>query len=219
VFGHTTYYDAAPRWNPDKVVVGQIYAAQPTYLPAPFGIRLSDVGGDDAPDMEITRARTQDLFQHDHCKAFALPPGEALVVAKAKWNRPVVVLGEPGTELLARRHKARRADSFVCAPIYGADQFSAGHIASVAAYAYPNLFYLPASVSPPFDEGFVRLDHLQAIARPHLRARRSAMLSAPALELLRHWLMNYLGGGLPAASPIAAYREHALAALDDAALG
>jgi len=39
------------------------------------------------------------------------------------------------------------------------------------------------------------------------------MLSAEALELLRHWLMNYLGGGLPALSPIARYREKALAAL------
>ncbi len=216
MFGHVTYYDAAPGWHPDRVAVGHIYAAQPTYLPAPFGVRLSNLA-DDAPDMELTRHRAQDLFLHAHCRGLGLPPGEALVVAKAKWDRPVVVLGEPGTELLARRDKARRTDNFVCAPIYGADQFSAGHVRRVAAYAYPNLFYLPASVSPAFDEGFVRLDHLQAIARQHLRQRRAAMLSAEALELLRHWLMNYLGGGLPATSPIARYREQAMAALDERA--
>ena len=83
----------------------------------------------------------------------------------------------------------------------------------LAAYAFPNLFYLPASDWPPFGEGFVRFDHMQAIRTSHLRNRRHAAVTDEAMAVLNEWLAYYLTGRLEPGSPLAAYREEQLSRL------
>lgn len=83
----------------------------------------------------------------------------------------------------------------------------------VRAYEYPSLFYLPESKKPPFQEGLVRFDHIQAIRRSDLRRRRPVRLTEEAIAAMEEWLFRYLTGRLPADSLIAEYRKEALAEL------
>ena len=207
--GIVEYYVWSGVTDPDEIGRGDIFEDQPAYVPAEWGIRLTNVdpAGTGEPDFELC-GRSEDIFHHPPLRRIGgLAPGEGLVVAKAKWRRPVVVLAPGGSALLAGPGRARPTGTYLCAPIYGADQFSGEVRRRLRAYAYPNLFYLPESESPPFDEGFVRFDHLQAIRASHLRNRRPAALTAPAMDLLGEWLVHYLTGRLREDSPLAAYRS------------
>ena len=209
------YAPTNPDADPDDIRRGDIFEDQPAYVPAEFGIRLTNLGpaGAGDPDFELC-GRTQDIFEHPPTRRFGgLAYGEALVVSKAKWARPVVVLAAGGKALLAGPNKARATGTYLCAPVYGADQFSAELRRRLAAYAFPNLFYLPASDWPPFGEGFVRFDHMQAIRASHLRNRRHAAISGEAMAVLNDWLAYYLTGRLEPGSPLAAYREEQLSRL------
>jgi hypothetical protein len=148
------------------------------YMPAKHGIRITRVDpmDDRKVEYEIT-GRTEDIFKH---APLVGPPtladGEAFIVGRAKLRRPVVVLAGEGFELFAAPNVARASDTFLCAPVYGGDQYEEGMRKRVRAYEYSNLFHLPESKVPLFREGMVRFDHLQAIRRDHLRnrARRAA---------------------------------------------
>jgi hypothetical protein len=216
VHGLIDYYSVAhPDAGPDDIGRGDIFESQPAYVPADFGLRLTNVGesGEDEPGFELC-GRTQDIFQHPPTRRFGgLAYGEALVVAKAKWARPVVVLAQGGKSLLAGPDKARATGTHLCAPIYGADQFSANIRRRLRAYEFPNLFYLPASEWPHFGEGFVRFDHVQAIRQSHLRNRSDAALSHEATAALDDWLVHYLTGRLDPGSMLAAYRDEQRALL------
>jgi hypothetical protein len=142
------------------------------------------------PDFEIT-GRTEDVFHHSPMKhPVPVPWGEALVVSNAKWRRPVIVVSDAtGSEILLPREKPTK--TYMCVPVYGCDQHEKEPILRIAHYEYPNLFYLPRSIRPPFDEGFARLDHLQAIQVTNLRERK-CRLSDEALDFLDEWLVYFL---------------------------
>jgi hypothetical protein len=105
------------------------------------------------------------------------------------------------------------AGSYLCAPIYGGNQFSENIRKRVRAYEFPNLFYLPESKAPIFEEGFVRLDEIQAIRRDHLRRRRPTRLSPDAMAAVEEWLYYYLTGRIQKDSLILLYRQDELARL------
>lgn len=206
------FYVPAATGNPDMIQRGEIYEDQPMYLPARWGIRLHNFDPTEArdPDLHIT-GRTEDIFiNHPPLPRYRLEVGEAFVLGKAKWARPVVVLAGEAVDLLAGPGEARPSDTFLCAPIYGGDQFSEEIRSRVRAYEFSSLFYLPASKVPVFDEGFVRFDHLQSIRRSNLRRRKAAMLSSEALLALEEWLFHYLTGRLPEDSLIGMYRQETM---------
>lgn len=209
--GLIDFYERAATGQPNVIQRGEIYEDQPIYLPAAFGIRIRKTNPvtNAIEDIELTHNRREIIFDHPPIMNPKLPNGEALVVGKAKWARPVVVLASEGIDLLPGPDKARPSNTFLCAPIYGADQFTQEKRGSVRAYEYPNLFYLPESKVPIFEEGFVRLDHVQAIHKLALRRRKPVRLTEEALIALEEWLFHYLTGRLPADSLIADYQREA----------
>lgn len=190
---------------------GDIYEDQPMYLPAKYGLRLTRINPTNEADldMQIT-GRTEDIFQHPPLLTFNLRDGEAFVLGKAKLHRPIIVLAGEGVDLLAGPDRATAARAYLCAPIYGGDQFSEALRKRVRAYEFPNLFYLPESKVPVFQEGFVRFDEMQAISRHHLRRRRPARLSADAMTAFEEWLYFFLTGRLQKDSLLALYRQEEL---------
>ncbi|MCI0634919.1 MAG: hypothetical protein L0206_13530 [Actinobacteria bacterium] len=209
------FYEAAPGGQPNNIQRGQICEDQPVYLPAKWGLRITRVDPMDDRNVgfEIT-GRTEDVFSH--APLVGPPPladGEAFIVGKAKLRRPVIVLAGEGFELFAGPQAAKPSDTFLCAPVYGGDQYAEEMRKRVRAYEYSNFFYLPQSKSPLFREGMVRFDHVQAIRRDHLRNRARAQLTADALLALQDWLYHYLTGRLSADSLIGEYRAEELARL------
>lgn len=209
------FYEAAPQGQPGVIQRGEIYEDQPVYVPARHGLRITKVDpmDDRNVDFEIT-GRTEDIFNHPPITGPpALPNGEAFIVSKGKLRRPVIVLAGQGFDLLAGPQVARPSDTFLCAPVYGGDQFSEEIRQRIRAYEYANMFYLPQSSVPRLDEGLVRFDHVQAIYRQHLRRRKSARLTEEALLAMEDWLYHYLTGRLPTDTLIAEYRSEELARL------
>jgi hypothetical protein len=209
------FYDRAKQGQPDLIERGEVYEDQPVYLPSRHGLRITKVDpmDDRVLDFELT-GRTEDIFNHPPITKPKLPSGEALIVGQAKWARPVIVLANEGFDLLAGPGIARPSGMFLCAPVYGGDQFEEEMRSRVRAYEYPNLFYLPESKVPLFGEGLVRFDHLQAIRRSDLRRRKPVRLSADALAAMEEWLFHYLTGRLPTDSLIAEYRAEELVKLN-----
>jgi hypothetical protein len=209
------FYEPAPKGQPNNIQRGQIYEDQPVYVPARWGLRITRVDPMDDRNVsfEIT-GRTEDIFSH--APLVGPPPladGEAFIVGKAKLRRPVIVVAGEGFELLAGPQVAKPSDTFLCAPVYGGDQYPEEMRKRVRAYEYSNFFYLPESKAPLFREGMLRFDHIQAIRRDHLRNRARAQLTADALLALQDWLYHYLTGRLSADSLIGEYRAEELAKL------
>lgn len=209
------FYEPAPRGQPNNIQRGQIYDDQPVYMPAKWGLRITRVDPMDDRNVsyEIT-GRTQDIFSH--APLVGPPPladGEAFIVGKAKLRRPVIVLAGEGFELFAGPQVAKPSDTFLCAPVYGGDQYPEEMRKRVRAYEYSNFFYLPESSAPLFREGMVRFDHIQAIRRDHLRNRARTQLTADALLAFQDWLYHYLTGRLSADSLIGEYRAEELGKL------
>lgn len=196
---------------------GDIFEDQPIYLPAKWGLLLSNFDPTEARDPEfLITGRNENIFQHPPLKRYKLENGEAFILGKAKWGRPVVVLAARGSDVFAGPGTADPLDTVLCAPVYGADQFPEPIRARIRAYEFPNLFYLPANPSPSFGEGFVRFDHVQAIKRDRLRSRRPVMLSEDSRRALEEWLIYYMTGRMAADSLILLYREEQLAKLAEA---
>lgn len=98
--------------------------------------------------------RTADTFDHPPVHSLKLQSSEAAVIAKAKKDRPVIVLG--GTSATDLRPKSTRlAETIMVVPVYGADQYDAHTRKRVSYYEFTNVFYLPDNVRPAFDEGWL----------------------------------------------------------------
>lgn len=122
----------------------------------------------------------------------------------------MIVLSEAtAVDPIAGKGAAIPSGSFLCAPVFGGDQFPKELRERMAAYEFPNIFYLPTSVKPSFDEGFVRLDHMQSVRRNDLRSRK-CQLSEDARNALDDWVVHYLTGRLPAESLVSVYRTEEL---------
>jgi hypothetical protein len=210
------FYQPAPIGHPDDIDRGEMYEDQPVYMPARWGLRLSNFDPTEVrdPDLEVS-GRTEDIFRnHPPLKRYNLRHNEAFVVGKAKWARPVLILARPGFDVFARPDIASASESFLCAPILGSDQYSEKLRQRIRAYEFPNLFYLPESKNPFFREGFLALDQMQAIHKNHLRNRKKIKLSDDALAALDEWLIFYVTGRLDRESLIRLYREEGLQKLN-----
>ena len=141
---------------------------------------------------------------------------EVAVVRRHKW-RPAVVVSSPCD---AWQAQPRQYDEcFVVAPLYGfgirADKqsYPRSFIDRVKAYAYNQLFYMPADVPHGMQEGFARFDRLQVVHERWL-VPRNIVLDTDFLDALQSWLQAYLGGDLMGLNDVLSlYRQESLAAL------
>jgi hypothetical protein len=182
-----------PFYEPAESAIepGHIWCDQPIYLPPRHGLKIERVNPSDDSNLNLTVCgRTADVFAHPPIHSMRLESSEAAVVAKAKRDRPVIVLGGmTATELLPRR--TTHAGTVMVIPVYGADQFDEHTRRRISYYEYANAFYLPANKDPRFDEGFARLDHTQPVSADHLTRHRGVKLSADALDALVEWFVAF----------------------------
>lgn len=186
---------------------GHIWCDQPIYLPPKHGVKFTRVNQDDDRDFDFELAgRTEDTFNHPPVSSLKLESTEAAVLARTKWERPVVVVGGSGASDVTPRGNPTHHDILWTVPIYGSDQYSEEVVRRIRMYDFQNLFYLPASDSPAFDEGFARLDHAQPVMRSVLRKHRGLRLTEDALAALHEWLISFSTGKIEEDSLILQYR-------------
>jgi hypothetical protein len=155
--------------------------------------------------------RTADTFDHPPVHSLKIGSTEAVVVAKTKRDRPVIVLGgRRASNVLAGSDSAAHTDTAMVIPVYGGKKFSERLRRRIAYYEFTNLFYLPACSALGFDEGFARLDHAQPVDVKHLRKRRGLRLAADALDALVEWYVAYATERAPRDSLIIDYRREML---------
>lgn len=203
------FYESAEK----SIEPGHIWCDEPIYMPPRHGIKIGRVNPENDADLDFEICgRTADTFSHPPIHSVRLESTEALVAAKAKRNRPVIVIGgtsateiKPGTTNVA--------DTVMVIPVYGADQFDEHTRRRISYYEFTNAFYLPTHDAPPFDEGFARLDHIQSVSQNKLTSHRGIKLSSDALDALVEWFIAYTTGRLPADSLILGYRHEMLKSL------
>jgi hypothetical protein len=205
------FYEPAQR----AIEPGHIWCDQPIYMPPRHGIKIDRVDPTNDTELEFEICgRTADTFNHPPVHSLHLESSEALVAARTKRDRPVIVIGgttateiKPGITTLA--------DTVIVVPVYGADQFDKHTRRRISYYEFTNAFYLPAHKSPAFDEGFARLDHVQSVSQKHLTSYRGLKLSHDALDALIEWFIHYTTDRLPAESLILDYRTQMLKTLGE----
>lgn len=207
------FYEAAEK----SVLAGHVWCDQPLYLPPRHGAKITRLDPRDDRRLGIkVCGRTADTFEHAPIKSLGLASSEAVVLAKTKKDRPVVILGGlSAVDLSAGRDRAQHNETAWVVPVYGADQFDEGMRRRIAGYEFTNLFYLPADKGLKFEEGFARLDHAQSVSVKNLSKHRGLRLSPEALEALIEWYMHYSTGRLPAGSLIDDYRRETLRQLGE----
>jgi hypothetical protein len=187
---------------------GQIWCDQPLYLPPKHGMKFTRVNQDDDRQFDFEIAgRTQDTFDHPPINSLKLESTEGAVLAKTKWERPVVIVGGSGASDVRPRGAPTHLDILWAVPVYGSDQYEEDTVRRIRMYDFKNLFYLPASASPPFEEGYARLDHAQPVRRHLLRNHRGLKLTDDALAALREWLVAFSTGKIEQDSLILQYRS------------
>jgi hypothetical protein len=192
---------------------GQIWCDQPLYLPPKHGVKFTRVNQEDDRDFDFELAgRTQDTFDHAPINSLKLESTEGAVLAKTKWERPVIIVGGSGASDVKPRGAPTHHDILWVVPVYGSDQYDEGVVRRMRMYDFKNLFYLPASGSPAFDEGYARLDHAQPVRRDLLRGHRGLKLTDDALAALHEWLIGFSTGKIEQDSLILQYREEQIAA-------
>jgi hypothetical protein len=100
-------------------------------------------------DFELA-GRTEDTFNHPPVSSLKLESTEAAVLARTKWERPVVIVGGSGASDVTPKGNPTHHDILWTVPIYGSDQYSEEVVRRIRMYDFQNLFYL--SDSPAFDE-------------------------------------------------------------------
>ncbi len=198
------YEEASPAIEP-----GHIWSDQPIYLPPRHGLKIERVNPEDDRELDFrVCGRTADTFDHPPVQSLKLESSEAAVIAKTKKNRPVLILGgTSATEL--RPRGIGLADVVMVVPVYGADQYDERTRRRISYYEFTNAFYLPAH-GGTFDEGFARLDHVQAVTQANLVRHKGLKLSADALDALVEWFVGFSTNRLPDDSVIRDYRREML---------
>lgn len=190
------------------VAPGHIWCDQPVYLPAQHGLKVKRVDPNDDHNLDYeVCGRTSEIFNHPPAYSLKMESTEGAVIAKTKRDRPVVVLGGGSASDFSPSRKPRHAEVVMVVPIYGADQYDEEIRKRMRMYDFANVFYLPADRLLSFDEGFARMDHLQAVSAKHLSKHRGLKLSDEALAILHEWLMRFLTEAQPADSMIEDYRK------------
>jgi hypothetical protein len=190
---------------------GHIWCDQPIYLPPRHALKIERVSPHDDRDLDFrVGGRTADTFDHPPVRSLRLESSEAAVVAKAKKDRPVVILGGTSATDL-RPQSSNVADVVMVVPVYGADQYDEHTRRRISYYEFTNVFYLPAHGAPPFDDGFARLDQVQPVPQSHLSRHRGLKLSSDALDALIEWFVYCTTDRIPDDSVILDYRREMLA--------
>lgn len=187
---------------------GHIWCDQPLYLPPKHGVRFTRVNQEDDRDFDFELSgRTSDTFDHPPINSLKLESTEGAVLARTKWERPVIVVGGSGASDVTPRGNPTHLDILWVVPVYGSDQYDEDVVRRIRRYDFKNLFYLPSSASPSFDEGFARLDHAQPVRRDLLRAHKGLKLTDDALAALHEWLIAFSIGRIDPDSLILHYRD------------
>lgn len=184
---------------------GQIWCAQPIALPPRHTLKLGKVDPKDDSKLSFTIAeRSDDGAGHPPIHSLGLRSDELLVVAKARRNRLVIVLGMSTGPGLG-------SAGVTVVPLYEAAEHDADARRRVSRYEYANAFYLPAFGRPQLAESIARLDHAQPVGSGQLADPAGLRLSADALDALVEWFVACTTSRLPADSLIVEYRREMLA--------
>lgn len=191
---------------------GHIFNDQPVYLPATHGLKITRVDPQDDTQLEYeVCGRTDEIFNHPPVSSLGMESTEGAVIHKTKKDRPVVVLGGMhASELYAREDRTKHASIALVAPVYKAAQYTETMRCRIRNYELANVFYLPADGSLGFEEGFVRLDHIQSVDQDRLSKHRGIKLVDDALDALTEWLTTLLTAQESEDSLIREYRKEML---------
>jgi hypothetical protein len=200
-----------PFYEPAEAAIepGHIWCDQPLELPPRQALKIDRVNPKDDAKLDFTlSARTPDTFEHPPVHSLGLGAGEGAVLARTTRNRPVVVLGgTTATEL--GPDGAHDAGTAIVVPIFGAERYDEPTRRRIAAYAFTNAFYLPASER--LTESFARLDQAQPVFRAHLVEHQGLKLSSDALDALVEWFVAFSTNRRLDDSLILEYRREQLA--------
>lgn len=157
---------------------GHIWNDQPIYLPPGHGLKLTRVNPQDDRDLDFEICgRTAETLDHPPLHSLKPASTEALVVSKAKRDRPVIVLGGgAASNVTPGVAPPTHLDIVWAVPVYGGDQYTEALRRRIQVYDVENYFYLPEDRELDFDEGFARLDHAQALRRTSLGTHRGVRL-------------------------------------------
>jgi hypothetical protein len=199
------FYEAAdPGYEP-----GHVWNDQPIYLPARHGLKITRVNPEDDRELNYEiRGRTDDLFDHPPVFSMQLESTEAPVVAVAKKDRPVIILGGvAASEIAQHRDQPTHLEIVWAVPIYGAENYPEAIRNRIRIYDFRNFFYLPEDAALGFKEGFARLDHAQPVKRSMLRTHRGLRLTSDARDALREWYVYFTTDWIDRESMILDYRR------------
>lgn len=208
--GWIDYYERAQA----AVAAGQIWTGEPIALPAVHGLRIDRVSPRDDARASVTFAdrAAATAGEHPPIKALGLRSDESAAVVTAR-RRPLIVLGGAGAAELTPAGP-RDAETVLVVPVESAAELPQGLRLRIAAYEFPNAFYLPAAPEHRFAEGFARFDQAQPLACTALTGHRGFALTTDARDALVEWFVAYSTGRRFEESLIADYRRERLAELD-----
>ena len=198
---------------------GHIWSALPIALPPRHALKIGRVDPkDDAKlDFKVT-ARGDGAFGHPPIHSLQLASDEAILLARATRNTPVVVLGGTAAATPSAGELGddgpRDGRHAMVVPLHAADRYDEQTRRGAARYEFANAFYVPACGRPRFAESIARLDHVQPLPQAELTEHRGIRLSDDALDALVEWFVAFTTNRLPGDSLIAAYRREQLAAGD-----
>jgi hypothetical protein len=198
-----------PFYEPAEAAIepGHIWCDQPVELPPRHALEIDRVDPKDDTKVNFrVAARTPAAFEHPPVHSLGLGAGEGALLARTARRLVVVLGGTTATELVPQG--ARDAATAIVVPVFAAERYDEAARRRIAAYAYTNAFYLPAS--PPLAESFARLDQAQPVLRAHLVEHQGLKLSPDALDALVEWFVAFSTNRRPEDSLILEYRRELL---------
>ncbi len=203
-----------PFYEPAAAAIepGHIWLHHPLELPPRQALRIDRVNPKDDSKVDFTLSElTPEAFEHPPVHSLGLGTGDGLVLARARRARSVVVLGgTTATELATERD----AGIAIVIPVVTAEPYGEPTRRRIAAYAFTNAFYLPASKGLP--ESVARLDQAQPVSRAQLTGHQGLKLSSDALDALDEWFVAFTTGRRLEDSLILEYRREMLAGQEEA---
>ena len=192
---------------------GHIWSAQPIALPPRHALKIGRVNPKDDAKLDFKLVERGDgAYGHPPIHSLGLSSDEALLLARATRDTPVVVLGAAATAAAQLGDDGPLAgEHAMVVPLHAADRYDEQTRRGAARYEFANAFYVPASQRPRFAESIARLDHVQPVPRAELTGHHGIRLSADALDALVEWFVACTTNRLPGDSLILAYRREQLA--------
>jgi hypothetical protein len=232
VHGWIDFYEPAAA----AVAAGQIWLGEALALPVGHGLRIDRVSASDDARATVTfteraggegggatgraasgartarPARAAKATDHPPIKRLGLRSDESAAVVVTRRQPLIVLGGAHAAELTA--DGPRDAETVLVVPVQETSALPQPLRRQIAAYAFPNAFFLPAAPEHRFAEGVARLDQAQPLPRALMSAHAGVALTADALDALAEWYVAYSIGRRFEDSLIADYRRERLAELD-----